>query len=205
VNEYEKRSIGITMRRRWRWLLVALAFSTVLAAIYVRTHPLVFMDTHVHCIKYAGLQLEQYASEHQGRFPYDPRGYGNAILLMNEDCFDALTGPGYDAAPLREAKRTGAELPEEECGRVYVQGLTRKSDSEIALLFDKLPTPGGDHCPLPVRLWAPLGREVWTIGCGMVFVRESNWQEFTRRQVDLLVIEGFDREAAEGLFASKPK
>jgi hypothetical protein len=32
------------------------------------------------------------------------------MLLMNEDCFHCLTGPGYDAAPLREAKRTGTEL-----------------------------------------------------------------------------------------------
>src|SRR4029077_12562628 len=169
------------------------------------THPLVFMHTHVHCIKCAGIGLEHYADEHQGRFPLHPEGYGNALLLLHEDYFRTLTGPGYDAAPLYEAKRTGNKLPEEECGRVYIQGLTTKSNREIALLFDKLPTPGGDHCFLPFRLWAPLGREVWLAGTGHIFVRESEWPAFTKKQVELLVQECFDRQEAERLFASKPK
>jgi hypothetical protein len=177
----------------------------VLALIYIHTHPLVFMDTHRHCIKAAGMELEQYASEHEGRFPYHPKGYGNALLLMHEDCFHTLTGPGYDAAPLREAKRTGNEFPEEACGRVYIQGLTKKSNPEIALLFDKLPTPGGDHCPLPFRVLASLGREVWLIGAGHIYVPEREWPEFTRKQVELLVREGFERQEAERLFASMPK
>jgi hypothetical protein len=163
------------------------------------------MEAHAHCIKFAGLQLEQYASEHEGRYPSHLKGYPNALLLMDEECFHALTGPGYNAAPLREAKRLGKELAEEDCGRVYLQGLTRKSNPEIALLFDKLPTPGGDHCHLPVRLWAPLGREVWLVGMGHTFVRESEWPEFAKNQVELLVQEGFDRQEAERLFASKAK
>jgi hypothetical protein len=193
------------MKRIWRWLVLAGALLPILVVVYVRTHPLVFMDTHVHCIKGAGLALEQYANEHEGRFPSHPKGYPYALLLLDESQFNTLTGPGYDAAPLREAKRTGAELREEDCGRVYIQGPTKKSNSEIALLFDKLPTPGGDHCHLPVRLWAPLGREVWTLGLSLLFIRESEWPEFTRKQVELLVQEGFDRDEAERLFASRPK
>jgi hypothetical protein len=54
----------------------------------------------------------------------------------------------------------GADLPEEASGRVYIQRLSTKSHSEIAILFDKLSTPGGDYCRLPYRLWPPLGREV---------------------------------------------
>src|SRR5438874_1698265 len=193
------------MRRRWaRWLLI-LALLATLATVYVRTHPLVFMESHAHCIKCAGLGLLAYADGHGGRFPYHPKGYGNALLLLDEDSFSTLTGPGHEATPLREAKATGRDLPDEECGRVYVQGLTEKSNSEIALLFDKLPTPGGDHCHLPARLWAPLGREVWFVGGHMGFVRESDWPEFTGKQVELLVPEGLRREEAERLFASKPR
>ncbi len=177
----------------------------VLVAVYVRTHPLVFLDAHQHCIVYAGHQLLRYADEHEGRFPYQPRGYGNALLLLDESGIHTYTGPGYDAAPLIEAKRTGKDLPEEECGRVYIQGLTMKSNKEIALLFDKLPTPGGDHCHLPYRLWAPLGREVWLVGPGRIFVPESEWPAFASKQVELLVQEGFDRAEAERLFASRPK
>jgi len=193
------------MRRRWRWLLLALALLVVLGSVYVRTHPLVFMEAHAHCILFAELQLDQYASEHEGRFPSHPNGYSNALLLMDEECFQDLTGPGYDAAPLRDAKRMGKKLAEEDCGRVYIQGLTRKSNPEIALLFDKLPTPGGDHCHLPVRLWASLGREVLLVGMRHIFVRESEWPEFAKKQVELLVQEGFDRQEAERLFASRAK
>lgn len=193
------------MRRRLRWLLLACALLTALAVVYVRTHPLVFMETHAHCIKFAGLELIRYADEHHGRFPVHPKGYANALLLLDEDCFHALTGPGYDAAPLRNAKRSGAELSEVECGRVYVQSLSKKSNPEIALLFDKLPTPGGDHCPLPARLWASLGREVWFVGGSMEFVPEREWPEFTKKQVELLVQEGFEREEAERLFTSRAK
>jgi hypothetical protein len=151
------------------------------------------------------LALEVYADQHQGRFPFDPKGYPSALLLMDEIYFTNLTGPGYDAAPLIEAKRTGKRLSEEECGRVYVQGLTTKSNREIALLFDKLPTPGGDHSHLPFRMWQSLGREVWYVGTSRSFIPESEWAEFTRKQVDLLTQEGFDRAEAERLFTSTPR
>jgi hypothetical protein len=177
----------------------------VLVPAYIRTHPLVFMETHTHCIKYAGITLDGYASQHQGRFPSHPKGYGNALLLLDEDCFHALTGPGYEAGPLREAKRTGKDLPEEECGRVYIQGLTRQSNSDIALLFDKLPTPGGDHCSLPFRMWAPLVREAWLVGGGHITVPEREWPGFAEKQVEMLVREGFDRQEAQRLFASGHK
>jgi hypothetical protein len=193
------------MRRWWRWLLLAVALSAVAVFVYAHTHPLVFMKTHAHCIVCAGGCLNRYADKHEGRFPFHPKGYPAALLLMDEDGFSFLTGPGYDAGPLREAKRTGKDLVEEDCGRVYVQGLTKQSDQRIALLFDKLPTPGGDHCPLPTRLWAPFGREVWFVGAGRRFVLESEWPAFAREQVELLVQEGFDRHKAEWLFASKPK
>src|SRR5258708_7490107 len=93
------------------------------------------------------------ASSHQS-----PPAYGNALLLLDEGCYFALTGPGYDAAAFHVAKRSSTELNEGDCGRVYVQGLSKKSHRGIALLFDKVPTPGGDHCHFPQRLWAPLGR-----------------------------------------------
>jgi hypothetical protein len=55
----------------------------LLGFIYVSTHPLVFMDTHRHCIKAALLEMERYAAEHEGRYPFHPRGYGNAALLTS--------------------------------------------------------------------------------------------------------------------------
>jgi len=191
--------------KRWRRWLAIFAILVVLIVAYVWTHPLVFMDAHRHCIKFAVLQFLQYADEHDGRFPSHPKGYGNALLLMDEVGFYALTGPGYDEAALLEAKKSNRDLSEEECGRVYVQGLTRKSNPEIALLFDKLPTPGGDHCPFPMRLFARLGREVLLVGGSSSFIAESEWPQFAKTQVELLAAQGFDRAEAERLFASKPK
>lgn len=188
-----------------RWLLLGLLLLAVLGWVYVRTHPLVFMNTHVHCIKVAGLEMARYAGEHGGRYPAHPNGYPAALLLLDEGYFETLTGPGYDPAALHEAKRLGKELAEEDCGRVYIQGLTDKSNPRIALLYDKLPTPGGDHCHLPFRLWAPLSREVWLLGMRHIIVKESEWPEFAREQVELLVQEGFDRQEAERLFASHPR
>jgi hypothetical protein len=193
------------MTRKWLCLVLAFGLMGVLAFVYARTHPLVFMDTHRYCIKAAAMELEEYASEHDGRYPFHPGGYGNAVLLMSDDSLNAFTGPGYDPMVLREAKRTGKNLSEEECGRVYIQGLTRKSTREIALLFDKLPTPGGDHCSLPFRLLASRGREVLFIHAGHSFVPESEWPEFARKQVELLVQEGMDRKEVERLYASKPR
>lgn len=191
---------------KWKWLIflfLVLLLSVPLVVVYVRTHPLVFMDAHAHCIKYAALVLLEYTDKNQGRFPYHPKGYGNALLFLDEDSFNCLTGPGYDAGPFHEAKRLGRDLPEEECGRVYVQGLTIKCDGQIALLFDKLPTPGGDHCHLPARIWAPLGREVCYKDGHSEFVRESDWPEFAEKQVNLLEKEGIARQEAERLYASK--
>jgi hypothetical protein len=116
-----------------------------------------------------------------------------------------LTGPGYDAKPFKEAFATGSHLPEEKCGRVYVQGLSKSNDPTIAMLFDKLPTPGGDHCHGFYRLWAPLVREVCLCDGSITNVLEASWPEFSRRQIDLLVEAGIDRKEAERLYGRNRK
>ncbi len=189
-------------------LLVGLA---AFCAIYVHTHPLVFNESfwsHAHCIKGGGLSLLTYAQEHNGRFPYHTNGYGDALLLMTNEVggwWASVTGPGYDEAPFLKALATGSHLPEQACGRVYVQGLSQTDNPGIALLFDKQPTPGGDHCHLFRRLWAALSREVWTVGSGSTTVRESHWPEFARRQVELLTAAGIPRKEAERLYAAGAK
>jgi hypothetical protein len=202
------------MTRGKKWLLgatIAIAALVVFAVVYVRTHPLVFNESmwgHAHCIPAAVLGFHEYADRHEGRFPHHPRGYGNALLLMDEMYYPNLTGPGYDTNPFLEAKRNGTDLAEEDCGRVYVQGLSLKTKggaSNIVILFDKLPTPGGDHMPLPGRMWAPLGREVCYANASHRFIPETDWLAFAAEQIDLLDKEGIPRAEAERLYASKPK
>jgi hypothetical protein len=188
------------------------AVSRVYAAVgfvYIKAHPLVFNESffqHAHCIKQADGMLEQYAITHGGRFPFHTNGYGDALLLLVADdptCAMMLTGPGFDDRPFLRALKNGGHLPEAECGRVYVQGLSVSNDVEIAILFDKIPTPGGDHCHMLQRLKAPLGREVLTIGGGHGgYVPESEWPEYSRKQIELLVQAGMTRQHAKSLYAS---
>jgi hypothetical protein len=188
-------------RNLWVVAASALAVFCALVGYYVHSRPLVFaIEVHAHCIKYAGLSMHQYAGAHGGHFPYSAKGYPDALLLLDEDCYNCLTGPGYSPEPLHQAKRDGTPLTEADCGRVYVQGLTTKSDGNIVVLFDKLPTPGGDHCHLPMRLWAPLGREVCYRDGTTNFILEAKWPEFAREQVELLAKAGFDRAEAERLY-----
>ena len=88
---------------------------------------------------------------------------------------------------------------------MYVQGLSETNDPEIALLFDKMPTPGGDHCHFLARVFAPLAREVWTIGSDRRIVRQSEWPAFAKRQIELLVAAGIAPEQAERYYSEQPK
>jgi len=195
-------------KRRWlkRWLL-ALIVTTIACGVYIRTHPLVFNESllsHTHCMPQALGALSQYAVEHYGKFPTHTNGYGDALLLLVPEYtpWSILTGPGYDIEADKQWKQGGANVPESECGRVYVQGLTETNNPEIAILFDKIPNPG-DHCHLPKRLWAPLRREVGFVRGDFRSVLESNWPEFGKNQIELLVKGGFDRATAEVIYAEK--
>lgn len=86
-------------------------------------------------------------------------------------------------------------MPEAQCGRVYVQGLSVTNDPEIIILFDKIPSPG-NHRHLFSRIGAPLVREVAKIG-GVETINESEWPAVAKRQVELLVAAGIAPEQAE--------
>jgi hypothetical protein len=171
--------------------------------LYVLTHPLVFNESflgHAHCMVGAGLALDLYASEHGGRFPSHTNGYGDALLLLDPGWDSALTGPGYTADVITRARQSGENAPESEFGRVYIQGLSKTNAPDIAIFYDKLPTPGGDHCNLWHRLSAPLSREVWTIGGQREVIREVEWPTYSKRQIELLVAARMSRSEAEAWY-----
>ena len=195
-----------------RRLKLTAAASGLIAGVgwwYVRSHPLVFNESfleHAHCIAIAGSSLRQYAHDHGGRFPSHTNGYGDALLLMTEYNVDfALTGPGYDTVALARHRLTGGDAPEAEFGRVYVQGLTETNDPDLVLLFDKLPTPGGDHCHGFARLRKPLAREVARVDGSHSTILESRWPAFTREQIEMLIAAGISREQAKAYYAEPPR
>ncbi len=190
-------------------LCAALA-GVVFSIYYIKTHPLVFKESffeHAHCILQTGMAFNNYAADHDGHFPFDTNGYGNALLLLADytgNFWAGLTGPGYDGKVFAMAAETRGNIPESECGRVYVQGLRATDNPQIALFFDKLPTPGGDHCQGFHRMFAPLAREIWTIGSSRRVVKETDWDAFGKEQVDLLIAAGISRTQAKEYYREKP-
>jgi hypothetical protein len=142
---------------------------------------------HKHCMTQIALSLKQYASEHEGKFPYQASGYGDALLMLDDKYLpvgngDMYTGHGYDGSVFVEASKTKAHVPDEKCGRVYIQGLTEDSDSDIVLLFDKLPS---------ARV-----REVFFIGGNSKWIANKDWNHFATSQIELLEKNGILKETA---------
>ena len=193
--------------RRLLRILPYVAAAVVAVVAFVFTHPLVFNESfagHAHCIALAGLSFETYAQEHAGRYPFSTNGYGDALLELEEATnayWACYTGPGYTSLIFETAAKTGGHVPEEACGRVYIQGLAKSDNPEIAIFFDKLATPGGDHCHLFRRVWTPLAREIVTIGGGHNLIWKSDWPQFATNQIRLLTEAGIPKQEAERLYA----
>ncbi len=193
--------------RKRRWIARLIVGSVALCLFCFFTLILIgvfnLFHAHEHCMKCTGSQLKLYAGEHQGHYPLNTNGFGDAMLdlLRETDASYAhfFTAPGDDGLLLRQCLRTGAHMPEERCTRVYVQGFDETGDPRIALVFDRYPTRGGDHFRCP---WGPLLREVSMLDGSMQVVREENWPEFRKAQIELLVANGISRDRAESLYAS---
>lgn len=188
--------------------LVLVPVLSVALWAFVRTNPLIFNESffgHEHCMKQTTSLLRMYAHDHNGKFPSHTNGYADALMLMENQWPLLLTGPGYDIALVVTAWKAGQDIPEAELGRVYVQGLDEKDDVNIVIVFDKLPTPGGDHCHGLSRLRAPLVREVGLIDGSMEKILEKDWPKFSRKQIDLLVTAGIPKEKAEAYYSEQPK
>jgi hypothetical protein len=151
---------------------------------------------HEHCIKETGLAFRDYALGHFGNLPADTNGFGNALLLLVKGEYSSIgeiTGPGDDGREFREALKTGAPIPDEKCSRIYIQGLSETNNPQIAILWDKKPTRGGDHFRRP---WGPLLREACLLDGSMKVIPETSWAAFVSNQVELLVQDGMPRTTA---------
>lgn len=190
--------ISARIKKAGAVLLAIIVIGASTLYFYGRANPLVFNESfwrHAHCLKQAGVAMRFYASDNNGRFPVHTNGYGDALLLIPDAWLPAFTGPGNDVAVLERARQTGDDVPEDQCGRVYVQGLTTTNSHEIALMFDKLPNPG-DHRHFLPRIWAKPCREVLFVDGSTRTINETYWPEFAKQQVELLVDAGIPREEA---------
>ena len=150
---------------------------------------------HQHCMKIAGTILREYASEHGGVLPYHTNGFGDALILLVKDSpqdVRFICGPGDDGHVFSNALVQGLDVPERQCSRVYVQGLSETNDLGLCILFDRRSVPGGDHGYGSGR---PI-REVCMLDGSMQSVSDERWPEFCRQQVELLVAAGWARDNA---------
>ena len=151
---------------------------------------------HQHCIKVAGTAFRLYAQDHGGALPFHTNGFGDALLLLVKEHqlpgVAWICGPGDDGSVLSNALVRGLDVPEEQCSRVYVQGLSETNDPMICILFDRRSVPGGDHSYGRGR---PI-REACMLDGSMDSISDERWPEFSRQQVKLLVAAGWTRQKA---------
>lgn len=193
----------IARRKKWVLLGSLLLIPVLLVSAYICIAVFNVFHAHEHCIKQAGLAFKTYALDNNGNLPYDTNGFGNALLRLvkggylgdtnGQSSIGPITGPGDDGRIFREALKTGAPIPEQKCSRTYVQGLSEKNNPQIAILWDKKSSPGGDHFHRP---WGPLLREVCLLDGSMQVIPEKNWAAFSSNQVELLVQDGILRTTA---------
>ena len=158
---------------------------------------------HQHCIKQTGMAFRIYAGEHNGKLPYSTNGFGNALLLLaganstndyTGGFVGCLCGPGDDGHLYLAALTNHSILPEDQCSRVYIQGLNEDTnDPQICVLFDRNSCRGGDHFRSP---WGRRVREACLLDGSMVVIPDEKWSEFSRKQVELLIAAGFSRASA---------
>jgi hypothetical protein len=183
-------SISALRRPRIAILLTAGAVVVISITAWFMLRP----ERHQHCIKSASFILTGYANEHGGTYPKSDRGWGDAMLSFASDPDDTswvryFVGVDDDGARLIRALKTGEDVIEEQCTRIYVQGLTEKSDPGIAILFDRESVKGGDHfrgLPGQERL-----REVITVDGAHRMIKDGEWPSFVARQRERLKNEGF--------------
>jgi hypothetical protein len=155
---------------------------------------------HQHCIKQTGMAFYIYASDHNGNLPFSTNGFGNALLLLTEGGYlggtndvAEICGPDDDGHIFKSALQNNSVVPEDQCSRVYIQGLSEANDPSICVLFDRNSCKGGDHFRSP---WGHPLREACLLDGSMQIIRDEDWPDFSQKQVELLVSAGFSRTNA---------
>lgn len=144
----------------------------------------------------------EYANSNQGRFPESDKGWGDALLKLGDleerDMWiPFIVGVDDDGSHLVEAMKHGLNVDENRCTRVYVQGLSDKSNPSIAIHFDRDSEPGGDH--FRNRFAEPV-RELITVAGSHRMIKDPDWQQHVESQRKLLEEEGFPQERIDEIY-----
>ena len=172
--------------------------------LHQKMYPLSYRPTSGTCVRQIQISLAMYAETNNGVFPYHPDGYADAFLLLypsyTSSC-KALTGPYYNTSVLKATYESGGDVPEDVCGYVYIQGLSKSDNQNIIILFEKVASHGGWH----FSRGTPLGRRAMTLGGERKYLLNKDWDKIVSEQIKLLKEAGFDSKKAERYYLQEPR
>jgi|GEM_PF-842285 len=141
------------------------------------------------CILALGATLDRYADANGGVYPHGEATPEASLSLLSRkelsfaenprSAVELLRGKTVPAEVVQARLAAGTLLDADACGWHYVEGLTRKDNPELAILWDKVglghngERSGGAH-------------EVRFIGGTRRFVPADEWPEFIARQNELM-------------------
>jgi hypothetical protein len=172
---------------RCRSCLVALAVVVVVVAVLYGAFRVYWYWEYPyglsHCCD-SGLfhAMLAYAEEHGGVFPSGEETPEASLCLLYPELAgaNALRGKTVPLEVVAEILESGRRLGPETCGWHYVEGLTTKDDSRIAILWDKIGLGHNGN-----RL-SEGGHYVVFLSGSSDYIPESKWPAFLAEQEELL-------------------
>jgi len=138
---------------------------------------------HSHCCDMGLMSaLHSYAGAHGGNFPSGEATPEASLSLLYPQYADAnlLRGKTVPESEVAAILMRGKLLGPESCGWHYIAGLAMTDDPRLALFWDKV---GLGHNG---QRLSPHGRHVFFVNFERRFVLDSEWDEFTKEQEELL-------------------
>jgi hypothetical protein len=172
--------------KRYRRLLLVLAFvvaALVCAGFWLYSSRYPYGYSH-SCIKAFIFALEQYADDHDGRYPAEQDSPEASLSMLHRPPYDlnaeALRGKTVPVEVIGPILDRGGLLGPDTCGWHYVEGLTQNDDRRLALLWDKV---GLGHFGERYRSGS---REVLFVGGDIRSLSAAEWPAFLEEQQRLL-------------------
>jgi hypothetical protein len=174
-----------TFASRHKRLLVVLALVVLIGLGSVLWYRQRYPYGYSHCcIKAMMFALEQYAYDHDGRYPAEEATPEASLGLLHDAPYDMdaenLRGKTVPVEVVRGILDRGGRLGPDSCGWHYVEGLTENDDRRLAILCDKV---GLGHFG---ERYGGGSREVVFVGGSIQLISAADWPGFQEEQQRLL-------------------
>jgi hypothetical protein len=154
---------------------------------YIKTH---YPYGWSHCCdKILAMSLEEYAVAHNGAYPSGERWPEASLSLLYPkylDIVEILRGKTVPLDIVEKRLQKGEKLGPNSCGWHYVEGLTKKDDSRLGLVWDKT---GLGHNG---QLLQKGGHYVIFVNSDIKYINGKHWDEFEDLQEILLLKKGLN-------------